>query len=333
MSVLALIRVSSFVSEEWRSELKVDPVPLLMASRSEAIRFLARRDLLCESDGDERTLWGLIAARRLVEKQRSDGSWKYPSQKALQRAYDTLQTYRTLGDLVEKYAFDRRHPAVERAVDSIFTSQSEEGDIRGIYGPQYSPNYTACMIEIAIKAGFAGDRRIEGALDWLLSTRQEDGGWAIPFRTVGMSFYDSLKVDAPIPPDKKKRFSHLVTGMVLRAFAAHPTRRNDENIRKAGNLLVSRFFKADVYADRRAPSYWESVSYPFCWTDVLSSLDTVSKLDIGRSNANVMKGLDWLRSKQKPSGRFNLRLLAYAREPDIDDWISLASSRVFKALG
>ena len=88
----------SFMSEGWRSELKVDPVPLLRASNSEAIRFLARRDFLGEAGGDERTLWELPAATKLVEKQRADGSWKYPSRKALQCAYDTLQTYRTLGD-------------------------------------------------------------------------------------------------------------------------------------------------------------------------------------------------------------------------------------------
>ena len=147
-----------------------------------------------------------------------------------------------------------------------------------------------------------------------------------------MSFYVSLKADGPIQPDRKKRFSHLVTGIVIRAFAAHPRWRDDEDIRKAGNLLVSRFFMSDVYADRRTPSCWESVSYPFCWTDILSSLDTVSKLGIGRSDANVRKGLDWLRSKQKPSGYFGLRLLAYAREPNIEERIVLASSRVFKAL-
>ncbi|MDD1770060.1 MAG: hypothetical protein LUO79_03150 [Methanomassiliicoccales archaeon] len=320
------------MNEGWRSRLVVDPVPLLLESRSEAVRFFARRDLLGEKEGDERRLWELPSARKLIEKQRQDGSWKYPSSKALQRAYDTLQTYRTLGDLVEKYAFDSRHQAVRGAVDSIFSSQSDEGDIRGIYGPQYSPNYTAGMVEITIKAGFEWDNRVEKALDWLFSVRQDDGGWAIPIRTVGMSFCDSLKAAGPVKPDRKKRFSHLVTGIVLRAFAAHPRWREDDDIRRAGELLVGRFFKSDVYADRRTPSYWESVSYPFCWTDILSSLDTVSRLGMERSEPNVKKGLDWLASKQKPSGYFGLKLLAYAREPYIDDWIVLAASRVFSRL-
>jgi len=319
------------VSGDWRSDLKVDPIPLLLSSRSEAVRFLARRDLL-GTPGDERRLWELPAPRTLVGRQRPDGSWKYPSRKSLQRAYDAYQTYHALGDLVEKYGFDRRSQAVAKAVDYIYSTQTEEGDIRGIYGPQYSPNYTAAMTEIAIKAGYAGDPRIENALEWLFSMRQDDGGWAVPIRSVGMSFSESLKAEGPVRPDRDKRFSHLITGIVLRAFAAHPRWREDEGIRKAANLLVGRFFKPDVYADRRAPSYWESTSFPFFWTDILSSLDTVSRLGIRRSEKNVEKGLAWLSSKQKPSGYFGLKLLACAREPDIDNWIVLASSRVFKAL-
>ncbi len=52
-----------------------------------------------------------------------------------------------------------------------------------------------------------------------------------------------------------------------------------------------------------------------------------------RSDPSVEKALEWLASRQKPSGHFNLRLLAYAREPDIDDWIMLAASRIFKVFG
>jgi hypothetical protein len=321
------------VNEGSRSRLAVDPIPLLLASKSEAVRFFARRDLLGERKGDERSLWELPAARKLIETQRPDGSWKNPARKANQRAYDTLQTNRTLGDLVEKCAMDKRHPVVRSAVDFIYSSQSDDGDIRGIYGSQYSPNYTASMTEIAIKAGFASDRRVGKALDWLFSVRQDDGGWAIPIRTRKVSFYDSMKLDSPIQPDKSKRFSHLVTGIVLRAFAAHPRWRENDEVRRAGALLVGRFFRSDAYVDRHASSYWECASFPFVWTDILSSLDTVSWLGTVRSEPNVRKDLDWLASKQKPSGYLGTKLLAYAREPDIDDWIVLAASRVFARLG
>ncbi len=319
------------MSGSWNRFMRYYTAPLLIASRNEAVRYFARRDLLGDASGDERALWELPATRKLLAKQSEDGSWRYPSHKSLQRAYDTYQTYLTLGDLVEKYALDRRNPSVGCAVDFIFSSQTEEGDIRGIYGPHFSPNYTAAMTEIAIKAGYAKDPRIARALEWLMRMRQEDGGWAVPTRTVGISFYDSLNRPGPVHPDRSKPFSHLITGIVLRAFAAHPIWCGDSDVHKAGHLLVSRFFKPDKDPDRRAASFWETASFPFHWTDIVSSLDTVSRLGMKRSESNVANALDWLASRQKPSGHFNLRLLAHAREPDIDDWIELAVSRVFKA--
>jgi hypothetical protein len=317
--------------DDWRSQLPHDPVPMLLDSGSEAIRFFVKRDLLGEK-ADGKRLWELYGARKLIAKQRADGSWKYNGKpKMFEPAYHTLQTYRTLGDLVEKYAFDSRHPAVIKAVDFILSSQSEEGDIRGIYGPQYSPNYTAGMMEMAIKAGYIDDARVTKAMDWLFGMRQDDGGWAFPLRTAGVRYSDAMSM-GPIEPVRSRPFSHLATGMVLRAFAAHPRWRKNKEIIRAGGLLVGRFFRPDKYPDRRAASYWENTSFPFWWVDILSSLDTVSRLGIGKERSEVVKGLEWLASRQKVSGHFNVGLLAGAREPHLDDWIALAASRVFKRL-
>ncbi len=170
------------------------------------------------------------------------------------------------------------------------------------------------------------------ALDWLFSMRQDDGGWAVPLRTAGVRYQDALGMDRPIQPIRPKPFSHMVTGIVLRAFAAHPLWRKNKEIINAGGLLADRFFRPDAYPDRKAASYWKSTSFPFWWADILSSLDTVSQLGIGREKPNVTKGLEWLASRQKMSGHFNIKLLAGAREPYLDDWVALAASRVFKRL-
>lgn len=50
------------------------------------------------------------------------------------------------------------------------------GDLRGIYGSQYSPNYTAAILELLIGAGLGDDPRVRRALEWLLAMRQADGG-------------------------------------------------------------------------------------------------------------------------------------------------------------
>jgi hypothetical protein len=61
---------------------------------------------------------------------------------------------------------------------------------------------------------------------WLLSIRQHDGGWAIPLRTAGRNFQPATLRARTIHTISRKPSSHLVTGVVLRAFAAHPRYRN-----------------------------------------------------------------------------------------------------------
>ena len=155
-------------------------------------------------------LWELPEARRVVGRQSQNGSWRYAGGKhsiRSQENYDQLETFRQLGILVEKFGFTRQHPSIERAATYLLSFQTDEGDLRGIYGNQYATTYVGAILELLIKAGYADDPRIANALSWLLAMRQNDGGWAIPVRTVGV-------------PSQSSSMSH-VTGNRL-----HPTGRS-----------------------------------------------------------------------------------------------------------
>jgi hypothetical protein len=124
------------------------------------------------------SLWKLNDVQALLRKQNDDGSWRY---RAVRRTslrsgenYDQLETYRIIGQLVEKSGMTRAHPAVQRAAECLFSFQTDEGDFRGIYGTQYTPHYTAGIMELLIKAGYANDERIARGFAWLLSMRQRD---------------------------------------------------------------------------------------------------------------------------------------------------------------
>jgi hypothetical protein len=208
--------------------LKVDPLPVLLSSQNAAIAFFAKRDLLGSDPRSVSALWNLPDARKIVAKQNPDGSWRYPGGKSHVRSrenYDQLETFRQVGILVEEFGFTREHAAMERATEFLFSFQTDEGDFRGIYGNQYATTYVGAIMELLIKTGYADDPRIAQGFRWLLAMRQGDGGWAIPLRTVGVPFSEFVDVQRhpkPIAPDRSKPYSHLVTGMVLRAFAAHP---------------------------------------------------------------------------------------------------------------
>jgi len=263
--------------EGWWKQLRLDPLPQLLSSENEALLYFVRRDLSGEKVGPTETLWHLPHVVKITRKQQDDGSWKYPGGKEHVRSehnYNQLKTYKVLGQLVEKYDLTRKHPAIRKAADFIFTCQTEEGDFRGIYQNQYTPNYTAAIMELLIKAGYGEDSRIESGFSWLLSIRQSDGGWTIPFRTIGAkdsaTLLQAMKNLEPIKPDKSKPFSHCITGVVLRAFAAHQKYRKTKEAKVAGELLKSRFFQPDRYPDRRAASFWTKITYPFWFTDILS---------------------------------------------------------------
>ncbi len=318
----------------WRSRFRVDPLPRLVSSTNEALRYQVGRKLLDDTDATPEAIREIPVVRSYLRRQQPDGSWRYPGGgKAYLRScenYNQLETYRILAELVEKYAMDRTLPSIENAAEYFFSVQTDEGDFRGIYGTQYTPNYSAGIMELLVKAGYAKDARIKRGFRWLLSIRQHDGGWAIPVRTRRMKFSPATLQQAEVvKPDRDRQFSHLVTGVVLRAFAAHPVLRGSPEARHAGKLLASRLFKADPYPDRHTVEYWEHVSFPFWFTDIVSALDSLSILGFSPEDLGIADALSFCVKRQKPDGSFNLKIVR-GRDPDSRLWICFAVCRIFK---
>lgn len=321
---------------DWIRQFKFDPVPGLVDSENKPISYFARRDVLGEHVESIRNLWELPEAEKIVGRQQHEGSWKYHSAKLdirSQANYNLLETYRILGVLVEEYGFTREHLAIQKAADFLFGFQTAEGDFRGIFGNQYTPYYSAAIMELLIKAGYGTDMRLERGFRWLLGMRQDDGGWALPARTYGgkdsLTWIEAMKKEEPIEPDRSKLFSHMVTGVVLRAFAAHPKYRKTSEAKAAGELLKSRFFKPDKYPDRRTADFWTKFSYPFWFTDLLSSLDPLSQLGFTSQDPDVNRALRWFLNRQQANGFWRLSLLKTGKK-DLSQWIALAICRVFK---
>jgi len=322
-------------ADPWKARLAVDPVPPLLSCGSEAVAYFAARDLEDEIVPPVRRLWSLPEVERVLRRQRDDGSWRYAGSRREVRSpqeYDQLETYRVLGWLVEKYGMDDRHPAITAAAEFLFSFQTEEGDFRGIYGRQYTPNYSGAIMELLIKAGYRKDPRVESGFRWLGAMRQYDGGWAIPVSTVGGRLDDDTMRAAPLEPSLSQPSSHLVTGMVLRAYAAHRRKRRSREAREAGELLASRFFQRDRYAGRQSPDYWARVSYPFWFTDIVSALDSLWFIAFTAENVHLDGALRWLAERQKHDGLFDLKILR-DKDRDAPHWVSLAVSRQFKRYG
>lgn len=317
----------------WQVQLNVDPVEKLISSENEAIKYFTCKDLLDEKVKPINTLWKLPEVEKILRRQQDDGSWKYPGKirenLRSHEDYNQIETYRILRDLVEKYGLNREHESIQNIANYFFNQQTDEGDIRGILGNQCLPYYTGGIMELLIKAGYERSPNIEKGFRWLLYMKQNDGGWAFPIRTQNINLKEAFDRSDTVQPDKNKPFSHLVTGMVLRAFAAHPEYRNSDEAIKAGELLISRLFKADKYPDRRDKKFWERVSFPFWFTDIISALDSLFHLGFKAYNPRIKSALNFLRDKQDPKGTFDLKIVR-GGDKDLPYWITLSVCRIFK---
>lgn len=315
----------------WHEHLRHDALAPLLAASNPAVRHWVRRDLLHERVPPLTDLWELPEVRRILARQQRDGRWRYPGGNPAIRSarnYDQLETFRQLGILTAKFGLDRRHPAIPPAVAFLESFQTGTGDFRGIYGCQYSPNYTAAITEVLIHAGYGKAESVDRAIRWLLSMRQDDGGWAIPTRTLGLNLdVMATSTRRTHEPDRTRPSAHLVTGIVLRALVAHSRSRHLAATRRAGDVLERRFFLRDTYPDHAAPSYWFTFSYPFWWTDLLSALDTLTRAGRSPADPAISAGLAWFVDHQDRNGLWNAGRNR-PKHPDSDSWVALATCRM-----
>ena len=316
----------------WTENLKFDPFELLTNSGDPALTCFVKHDLEDDLTVDLRDLWELPEAKKILKQQREDGAWVYKGNRsgdAYGENYELLETWRKMNLLIDCYGFNNAHPAIEKAAEFIFSCQTEEGDIRGILSNQYTPYYMGVMMASLIKAGYGDDDRIVKGFQWLDSMQQQDGGWIIPMTMFKMKEYKNLCQKEPIPPEKDLPFSHMATGMVIRAYAVHDVYRKSETAQHAANLLKKRMFKKDTFTSRQAEAYWYKFRYPFWWTDLLTVMDTLMRLDIPNEDTYVQKGLTWFIEHQEHGGGWRS---AYDRKKDrpVDLWVSYAICRMLK---
>jgi hypothetical protein len=329
---------------KWLTQLKIDPVTTLLSCGSEAIEYFTRRDLL----GNEVPLighvWQLPVVQKFFRKQQPDGAWTNTGKKTVcyPEYYPALvQTWKTFRILVEQYELTKKYEAAKKAAEFLFSCQTAQGDIRGFLANQYATYYTGAIIALLIRAGYEDDPRVEKGFRWLLSIRQNDGGWTIPILTHKFDKEASYRLTSeyaePVEPDRSKPFSHNWTDMVLRAFAAHPKYRKCKEAVKAAELLKSRFFQPDVYNSYKAASYW--VRFTFWWPNLVTALDSLSLMGYSKDDADIRKALDWLVRNQLSDGLWNLSYAEGTKETrsqrnketrEQQLWLTLKIARILK---
>jgi len=329
---------------KWLVQLKFDPTPTLLSSGNAAIVYFTKRDLLEEKVVPINHIWQLPEVQKIFRKQQPDGSWRYSGKKTVsypKHHYPLVQTWKAFRVLVKQYEFTKEHYAARKAVKFLFSCQTEQGDIRGMLANQYAPYYTGAMLALLIRAGYEDEPRVEKGFRWLLSMRQDDGGWAVPILTHKFDRQTGYKLTSeyaePVEPDRSKPFSHNCTDMVLRAFAAHRKYREHKEARKAADLLKSRFFQPDTYTSYKAAGYW--VRFFFWWSNLVTSLDSLSLMGYSKDDLDIRKALNWFVENQLSDGLWRMSYVeganekAYTKNEATKErqlWLTLTIARIFK---
>ncbi len=313
----------------------------LLSSNNKAIAYFVKRDLLEEKVEPISSLWNLPEVQKTFKKQQADGSWKHSGKETVtfpKHHYALVETWKVYRLLVEHYEVTKEHEGARRAAEFLFSCQTEQGDFRGMLANQYATYYTGAILAILVKTGYGDDPRVKKAFDWLLSMRQNDGGWTIPMITHKLDRQTWINITGhyaePLEPDRSKPFSHNWTDMVLRAFAVHPKYRRCKEALKAADLLKSRFFQPDSYSSYQDVGYW--VRFAFWWPNLVTALDSLSLMGYSKDDADIKKGLDWLVKNQTGDGLWNLSYVEGAKESvsvkakEERFWLSLRVARILK---
>lgn len=332
----------------WSSKFKYNPIKPLLKSGDDAIIYFTKRDLLDERVESIDKIWVLPAVDKILKKQLDDGSWPVKGKKSENTGvkYPLIETWKQLRFLIQQYQMDKTHLSIKKATEYIFSCQTDEGDIRGILANQYAPYYTGAMMYLLIKAGYHDDLRIEKAFKWLLDMRQDDGGWVIgspgiigiPNLTRDKLYDLTSNNDRETVKafDKTRPFSAAGTGMVVRAFAVHPTYKKSKDALTAARLLKSKFFRRDNWSSYQHPDNWIRFQYPFWWTNLVSALDSLSLMGFSKYDEDIKNALKWLIDHQESDGLWNISYSKIHKSPDKKRtfktrlWITLAICRVFK---
>lgn len=262
-----------------------------------------RRDLIDDSEApNAEEIAGYPEVKAILRKLEKDGGFtpratdkelggpKFARSLATVRALDRLAD---LGLRVEGKSSVALQ--LHKIAEFLLASQNSDGGIGDLAlsdnpkgrGKVVALHFQGWALSALCRAGFESEDRVEKGFRFLLSLRQDDGGWA----------WRGVRTDSAARPS-----SHLITGMVLRAFASSKERRGSREARRAAELLATRFLQPDRYEDRKAPAHWEFLTEPRFYTDVLDALDTITSIGLGKENSGVRTAEAYLRSRQAKDG-------------------------------
>ena len=279
--------------EEWKSPLRDDPTAWLLEECNPAVRYFALSTLLDRDDGDPEVMATREAinqsepASRLLNAQRPAGYWdrdKRPYH-GVSKHLITLESLGYSGDdaRVQKaieYLF-----ANAQMDDGAFTAGELEQGRRGVI-----PCFTANAVHFLHWFGYGEDERTHRALNYLLQSQRDDGGW-LCFERV-----------------KKTHACFWATAKALSALEALPADQQTTEVQVSRQRAVNLFLDNSLCRHHSefgkvSPSWFQFARPLFVSTDVLEVLELVAPF-VSPDDERIQDGLQLVLEKQDSHGRW-----------------------------
>lgn len=292
---------------EWLKLLKYNPIQPLYSSGDSVLLYFVKRDLLQEHVPPTSYVWELDEVKKILKKQQHEGNWvsNRNNEPSFQN-YNLIETWRYFRFLIEKYEMSNLHSCIRSSAEYLFSCQTNDGDFRGFLGNQYAAYYTGAILSLLIKAGYEEDTRIERGMKWLLSVRQDDGGWIgspifeLPWK--GQIDAITQNIELKKDWDRTKPLCLNSTGMILRAFSSHPTYRKSEEAIQAAKLLKRHFFMNNYYSSYRHKDHWLFFQFPYWWNNLVTALDSISTIIPDDNDEDIQRAVNWFIEHQEENG-------------------------------
>ena len=126
-------------------------IEFLLARGNLPILYWLKKDILeVPVDREYKNLQKFAARIRILEAQNPNGGWckkKYEGHPRWEKTYYIVDTLRNIFQLRD-YGCVIEDEGVQKAVDFLFSTQTNEGDFRGAFLNEYAPTYHSLTLEI-----------------------------------------------------------------------------------------------------------------------------------------------------------------------------------------
>jgi hypothetical protein len=279
--------------ERWKDLLRGDPIAWLLEESDPSVRYFTLVKLLDrpadakEAVAAQQAINDSEPVQKILDAQRPEGYWGRDK-----RPYHGVTKHLIT---LEHLGYQGDDGRVDRAIEYLLANaQMEDGALstdKSERGRQaVIPCFTANAVHLLHWFGYGDDERTGKALEYLLHTQLDEGGW-LCFERV-----------------KKTHSCFWATGKLLRALEILPPEEQTTKVREARQRAIELFLDRGLYRHHSefgkvSPGWFQFGRPLFASTDVLEVLELMAPY-VSPDDERIQEGLDIVLDKQDERGRW-----------------------------